>query len=60
MTNLIFLLLSFMFNFANILDTRNSLKKEDDWSRQSNKYVASSNLLKYFTALLHEKTYLKD
>ena len=38
---------SFMFNFVNILGVRNTK-------------ALTPNLLKYFTALLHEKTYLKD
>ena len=40
MSNLIFLLLLFKFNIANI-STNSLKKKKEDWYHQSNKYVAN-------------------
>ena len=61
MTNLFFPLLSFMFNFANILGTRAVPKKYTGTINLiNNQLVPIPNLVKYFTALLPEKTFLKD
>ena len=58
MTNLIFPLLSFIFNFVNILDTRSSFKKED-WQNKSNKQVTSSNTKLSQIRSSHPKLFLE-
>ena len=64
MINLIFSLLSFMFNFFVYVQRcwykKQSLKKTGKISRTDTWLILKSNLLKYFNAPLHEKDYLTE
>ena len=65
MTNLIFPLLPFMLNFFHsssifLVQETVSKRKTGRINLINTWLILISNLLKYFTALLHETTYLKD